>query len=194
MHRLSWRRCEHSSTKRRDRWRTIRTCTRPGPCSAALPGSLALPVERQSRTLLHTAESREPGICPLCESVGLSRGNRSLRCLPPGGYRRQRSQPHGNRRNVLGRRFVQQRHPAVQELRARRGLYGRRRAGRNCGLKRVGRGRVAIRYSAGAQTSSDLGVGQARRHFSGIRAWRTQHIDLVPRNRHSQQSRSDPEA
>ncbi len=37
-----------------------------------------------------------------------------------------RAQPDGDGRDVLGRRRVQQRHPAVQELHPRRGLYARR--------------------------------------------------------------------
>ena len=67
---------------------------------------------------LHAAQSREPGVRALHQSRRLPRRARSVRRVPSADHSGGRAQPDGHQRDVLGRRRVQQRHSAVQELRS----------------------------------------------------------------------------
>ena len=101
---------------------------------------------------------------------------------------------HGDLRDALGRRRVQQRHPAVQALHPRRGLHARRRAARCCetpvepdrrSMKARG---VLPRLAAAAGVGDDA----ARRRLPRVRARRARHRQPVPRDRPARTLGPDP--
>ena len=112
----------------------------PSPYAAARDRAHILPtlsvilahsVERQPERHLHAAQSRERRSSSASSTRATSRRAGGLRRLPPADHPGRRAQPDGDHRDALGRRRVQQRHPAVQALHARRGLHARGRAGRD---------------------------------------------------------------
>ena len=80
------------------------------------PKSWHYPSSGQPAAQLHPAQPRVAGVRPLRQPVRLPRRARELRRLPHRDHRGGRALADGDRRDVLGRRGLQQRHPAVQEL------------------------------------------------------------------------------
>ena len=160
---------------------TRRTCCR------AIPKSLALSRRAPTRataTRCSTARARSSS----ASSTRATTASRARRAAPatsshPGG----RAQPDGDRRDVLGRRVLQQRHPAVQALHPRRGLHARRRAGAIARGPATAGARSRRERSAASLPSSircrHWEIAAARRHLPRVRARRPQHRQPVPRDR-----------
>ena len=126
LHRLPWRRRRASARRpgaRHEQPDYASRATKRAHVLPRYPESLALPAQRQPAAQLHAAQPRGAGIRPLHQPVRLSRRARGLRRLPHRGHRGGRALADVDRRDAVGRRGLQQRHPAVQELHPRRGLY-----------------------------------------------------------------------
>ena len=91
----------------RPRRPALRRRPRQGARPAQISQILALAVERQPEAQLHPAQHREPGICPLRQSVRLSGRPRLLRRLPYRDDRGGRALAHGVGRDAVGRRRLQ---------------------------------------------------------------------------------------
>ena len=130
LHRLPRRQSRHSRrSAARLRRSSLCVSARPRACAAALSRRLALPVLGQSPAQLCPAQQGSAGIHPFRQSRRLPRRPRSLRRLPSPGDRGGRALADGLGRHAVGRRGLQQRHRAVQELHLRRELHPQRRAG-----------------------------------------------------------------
>ena len=95
------------------------------------PEELALPVARANpEAQLHAAEPRGAGVRPLRQSVATT-ASRARPAAPATCEVIEAAERSlmATGRDAVGRRGLQQRHPAVQELHPRRGLHARRRAG-----------------------------------------------------------------
>ncbi len=155
--------------------------------------SRAMAVERESRAHLYAAEQREPGIRPLRQPVGLSRRARSLRCMPHGDHRSVDPQHALDRRDAVGRRGVQQRHPAIQALHARRIVRPQRRRhdvvrAQDSRSAEASGGRCG--HPAQARSAAGVGNGEARRRVPRVRTRRPQHRQPVSGNRPAQLGRA----
>ena len=168
---------------------TRRTCCR------AIPKRWHYPVERQSAAQLHAAEPRErrsssasstrattasrARACGACHIEIIEAAERSLMATA---------------RDVLGRRRLQQRHPAVQELRRSARLTRATASRRTISSPPATAGHVTARRARArrarrALSAADLAGRPAGRRLPRVRARRPQHRHPVPRDRPAQLDR-----
>ena len=150
------------------------------------PERVELPVERQSAataTRCSTAKRPSSSASSIPGDYRVAReacGACHLRDHPGG-----RAQPDVDHRDVLGRRVVQQRHPAVQALHPRRGVHRARASPRRSSIRSrrrrsMTRRRASCRSSIRCRAWETVPPG---RHLPRVRARR-------PRDRHASSRRS----
>ena len=139
----------------------------------------------------HAGKPRVPALRQSERPAGRAPG---LRRLPSADHPGRRARPARHRRDAVGRRRLQQRHPAQQALHHRRGVHSGRPAG-DAGVAGPGdREHEEARRAAAAAAAAVLGDGAARRPVPDLRARRAQHREPVPRDRGAQRLGPDPAA
>ena len=104
-----------------------------------------------------------------------------------------RAQPDGDRRDVLGRRRLQQRHPAVQALHPRRGLHARTASRRMLADPASADADDDARSTASCRSCQPLPRWEtvpAGRHLPRVRARRAQRSAPVSRDRPAERDRA----
>ena len=106
--------------------RRVQGGARAGARAAALHEDVALALVGHARAHVRQAQSRVARVRALHQPGRPAHRARGVRRLPPADHPGLGAQHHGHVGHALGRRLVQQRHPAVQALHPRRGLHARR--------------------------------------------------------------------
>jgi hypothetical protein len=128
----------------------------------------------------------KPAVHPLHQPGRPARGARSLRRLPPADHPGQRAQPDGHQRDAVGRRGLQQRHPALQALHPGRGLHARRASRPAQEPGRRSRREMRAWASWNNWRRCRPGNGAAGRCVPRVRTRRSQHQLHLPGDRPAQ--------